>query len=120
MASALLVDQARRRGLKGAELFELAAWRSGEGDGVEVERRGLTSEGAGAETRALAAEVQNSASAKPLENRASVGESLLDAVHCSDCYDLRLQPLPPETDLLKARVDIWHAQPGVLYLITIS
>ena len=112
MASALLVDQARRSGLKGAELFELAAWRSGVG--------GLIGEGDGAERRASAAEIGNSAAAKPLVNRALVGESLLDAVHCANCYDLRLQPLPPETDLLKAKVDIWHAQPGVLYLITIS
>lgn len=116
-ANALLVDQTRRNGLEGAELFELAAWRSRE-RGVAVERSEWV---AGAEEKSeWKGEVGVGVGEEEAQKRASVGETMLDSVHCAGCYDLRLQPLAPETDLLKALVNIWHAQPGLLYLITIS
>ena len=56
----------------------------------------------------------------PVRPGAAPRQVMRDRVHCVGCYNLALQPLSDDTNLLRARVDIRGAEPAYLYLITIS
>lgn len=71
-------------------------------------------------------QVANTLKLEALQRRTEVARrvisavSVIEEVHCERCFSIRMQPLPEGTDELRAIITVENAQPGYLFLVTVS